>query len=297
MKYFHGGGRKGPYFEGWYLKHQNGRGQALALIPAIHIDRRGNPSASIQVISRDRSWWVEYPAEQFRAVADRFDVRVGECFFSERGTKVDIEREGLSLHGCVEYGPLTPLRSDIMGPFRLAANMQCRHGVISMRHPLSGLLTLNGETFGFDGGTGYIETDRGRSFPKSYLWSQCAWEGVDGGSVMMAAATVPFYFIKFRGCICAVLYRGREYRIATYRGAVIEKWTPDRIAVRQGKYLLMAELLEGRGQALKAPRDGGMDRTVRESLGAKVRYRFWLGDSLLFDHVDTNAGFEQSAGE
>ena len=40
--------------------------------------------------------------------------------------------------------------------------MQCSHGVISMGHPLEGSVRLNGETIDFSGGTGYIETDRGR---------------------------------------------------------------------------------------------------------------------------------------
>ena len=39
---FYGSSRL-PYFEGWYLKQQNGR-DTVALIPAIHIDRRGGCS-------------------------------------------------------------------------------------------------------------------------------------------------------------------------------------------------------------------------------------------------------------
>lgn len=41
------------------------------------------------------------------------------------------------------------------------------------------------------------------------------------------------------------------------------------------------ELLEGQGQALWAPVEGRMSRTIRESLRAAVRYRFWAGDRLL----------------
>lgn len=44
---------RGPYFEGWYFKLQTGQGEALALIPAFHIDRSGRRSASLQVIVRD----------------------------------------------------------------------------------------------------------------------------------------------------------------------------------------------------------------------------------------------------
>ena len=45
-----------PYFEGWYFKHQTQQGQTPALIPAFHIDSEGCRSASLQVISNDRSW-------------------------------------------------------------------------------------------------------------------------------------------------------------------------------------------------------------------------------------------------
>ena len=62
-----------------------------------------------------------------------------------------------------------------MGPFRFLPGMECSHGVISMGHALEGTLTLNGAVLDFAGGTGYVETDRGRSFPSAYLWTQCAW--------------------------------------------------------------------------------------------------------------------------
>ena len=62
-----------------------------------------------------------------------------------------------------------------MGPFRLISDMECAHGVISMAHRLEGILNVNGECFDFSDGMGYIETDRGHSFPNAYLWTQCTW--------------------------------------------------------------------------------------------------------------------------
>lgn len=53
-KYYHGAGRAGPYFEGWYLKCQTKDGRGLALIPALHVDRAGRRSASLQVIADGR---------------------------------------------------------------------------------------------------------------------------------------------------------------------------------------------------------------------------------------------------
>lgn len=294
MKYFHGENKAGPYFEGWYLKHQSKDGRALALIPALHIDSGGRSSASLQVISGSRSWWLEYPLRQLHASRDRFSVRLGASRFNRQGMVVDICQDGLSLKGTLAYGPFTPLTSDIMGPFRLLAGMQCSHGVISMGHSLTGQLTLNGEVIDFTGGRGYIETDRGRSFPEAYLWTQCAWEGTASASLMLAAATVPLPVGSFTGCICAVLYNGEEYRLATYRGAKIERWSPAMIAVRQGSYRLIAKLQKASSQPLQAPVDGSMRRTIRESLCAEVRYCFWKGQELLFRHTDRCASFEYS---
>lgn len=296
MRFFHGGKQRGPYFEGWYLKHQSGEGKSLALIPAFHADPGGRRSASLQVLAENGSWWLEYPEAAFQAEERRFQVRLGESWFSSRGVKVDVRQDGLTLQGELGYGPFTPVRKDIMGPFRFFAGMQCAHGILSMGHSLEGSLVLNGERLDFTGGTGYVETDRGRSFPSAYLWTQCAWPGPEGGSLMLAVAGVPLPVGSFTGCICAVIHRGREYRLATYRGAEIKAWSPSGAVIRQGRYRLDVELLEEGGQSLRAPVEGSMERTIHESLRAKVRYRFWRGEALLFQHVDPGASFEYSDG-
>jgi len=289
-KYCHGVGR--PWFEGWYLKCQTWEGKALALIPAVHMDGAGRWSASFQVITEGDSWWLEYPDTEFRVSERLFQVHLGPNLFRQEGTWLDVEREGLSLHGALRFGPFAPLQSDIMGPFRLLANMECAHGVLSMGHTLEGKLILNGETMDFSGGMGYIETDRGRSFPSAYLWTQCAWRESQPGGLMLAIAAIPLGIVRFTGCICAVCYGGREYRLATYRGARAVEWSKTGAVIRQGKYRLTVKLLEGKSLPLRAPVEGNMGRTIHERLCAKVRYRFWAGEILLFDHTDCSAGFE-----
>ena len=293
--YYHGREKRGPYFEGWYLKHQTRDGAALALIPAFHIDRAGWCSASLQVVADGQSWWLEYPGAAFRASEQVFHVQVGQSLFTREETRLCVEREGLSLHGTVRYGPFASLRSDIMGPFRFVPGMECAHGVISMGHLLHGTLNLNGEEMDFSDGIGYIETDRGRSFPNRYLWTQCLWREPQRSSLMLSVATIPLPAGQFTGCICAVLHNGREYRLATYRGARIEQWSDAGAVIRQGNHRLSVQLLKQRSHPLRAPVDGVMGRTVHESLRAKARYCFWRGDELIFEHTDNCAGFEYAA--
>lgn len=294
MKYFHGMKRSGRYFEGWYLKHQNSHGQSLALIPAFHIDDTGHRSASLQIITNGGSWWSEYPEAQFQAALDQFHIRLGRSCFSRQGIMLNIDQDGLLLQGTLRYGPFTDIQSDIMGPFSLFAGMQCSHGVISMGHSLEGVLNLNGEMVDFSGGMGYIETDRGRSFPNSYLWSQCVWDAPQNNSLMLAIASIPLPVGSFTGCICTIIHHGREYRLATYQGARIVEWSPGGATIRQGRYRLAVDLLEEQSRSLRAPVEGSMKRTIRESLCATVRYRFWSGKDTLFQHIDRYASFEYS---
>lgn len=292
MKFFHGAGRHGPYFEGWYLKHQAPNGGAVSVIPAYHIDAAGRRSASLQVVTQDGSWSLPYPGNALQAGTDFFQIWLGGNLFNTKGLWLDLSAAGLEVHGELRYGPFTPLKRDIMGPFRFVPGMQCSHSILSMGHRLEGILTVNGKTIDFTGGTGYIEADRGKSFPSSYLWTQCAWREERSNSLILSVAHIPIPGGSFTGCICAVLYRGREYRLATYHGAKVERWNAGGVALSQGPYRLVAELIEAHPLPLRAPVEGAMGRTVHESLCAMVRYRFWRGETLLFDCLNSRASYE-----
>lgn len=282
--------RQDTYFQGWYFKFQTKDGDALALIPALHIDRQGRASASLQVISKARSWWLSYPGNALCWDKDRFQIRLGESRFQAEGVQLQVEGEGLALHGSLRFGPFLSLRSDIMGPFRFMPGMECVHGVHSMGHALEGTLYLNGRRLDFTGGLGYVESDRGRSFPERYLWAQSTWPGA--GSLMLAIASIPLLGGAFTGCICAVCYGGREYRLATYRGVRVLNWSKEGAILQQGHCRLAVKVLQRQAQPLRAPVEGAMGRTIHESLCSQVRCCFWVGKRLLFDHVDHCAGFE-----
>ena len=275
------------YFFGWYFKCEAKEG-TVALIPARH--RRGREkSASLQIITDDGTWNVPFAYDAFVRTRGDFGVTLGQNRFDRQGISLQVQTPALSLCGEVTFGPLTPLRGDVMGPFRFVPFMQCRHSVVSMRHTVTGEITVNGRTFHFEGGPGYIEGDRGRSFPREYLWTQCFFEG---GSLMLSVADIPFGAFRFTGVIGAVMLGGKEYRIATYRGAKAVRVAGGEATVRQKNMTLTAHLLEKHAHPLMAPVGGAMIRTIRESAACRAAYLLRQNDAVLLDMTAENASFE-----
>lgn len=272
-------------FYGWYLKCQSST-QTLAVIPAIH--NTGNKrTCSVQLITDNDTWTVMFPADDFKRT--KRNIFIGENRFSEKGIRLAICTQQVTVRGNVEFGPLSPLKYDIMGPFALAPLMECRHSIWSMRHSVRGDMYINGQKYFFRDAWGYWEGDSGRSFPKEYIWTQCFFPD---GALMLAVADIPMAGIHFTGMIGAVLWRGKEYRIATYLGAKVVKIQDKMIRVKQGSLKLDARLLETSERPLKAPWKGEMVRTIHESASCRAFYRFSKGGHTLFAFETDRASFE-----
>ena len=275
------------YFFGHYFKCQSKDGTA-AVIPAIH-KRGGKTSASVQIITDGGAWNVPFSASDYRKLGDGFSVSVGKSGFRRDGITLSIKTDEVEACGDVGFGDFSPIHGDIMGPFRFVPFLECRHEVVSMGHTLSGSLTVNGKRFDFTDGKGYIEGDRGRSFPEVYLWTHTFFPG---GSLMLSVAKIPFGFMDFTGIIGVIMKDGKEYRIATYRGAKVKKIGGGAALIRQGKYALTAKLTEKRSFPLCAPQNGEMTRTIREGASCRARYTFKRGDETILDTECDNASFE-----
>ncbi len=264
-------------FEGWYFKHQAGN-KMIAFIPGI-----AESGPFIQMIGNCGSRQFLVPDLSI----DSRGIHAGNCHFSHSGCKIDLP----GIQGSIVYGKFSPLCSDIMGPFRYLP-MQCRHGIISMTHSLSGSLNIDGQMHCFDGGTGYIEKDSGTSFPRSYIWLQCN-DFAQPCSIMVSIAHIPLYGINFTGCICAILYKGHEYRLATYRCVRIHKADSRQICLSQGKLLLKITIKSPNNKhPLRAPISGQMSGTIRESTNTYVHVRLWDHGMPVIDLYSAHAAFE-----
>lgn len=112
------------------------------------------------------------------------------------------------------------------------------------------------------------------------------------GALMLSVADIPMMGIHFTGMIGIILWRGKEYRIATYLGARVVKIRNKTVRVIQGSLELEIRLLEASGRPLKAPSKGDMVRTIHESASCRVFYRFCIGGCTLFAFETDRASFE-----
>lgn len=288
-----------PYYEGWYLKQQQGD-DVLAVIPG-----RAQDHSFVQVITQNGSRYLPFPLALYQldnapapsaatAGENRFDtfprMRVGDSTFCPTGMELDIRESDLELVGALHYRDLTPLRSDIMGPFGLLP-METKHTVFSMRHRVDGCVRLNGRLLRFDGAAGYMEGDRGHSFPQGYTWIQSV-DLPDQASVMLAIAEIPLGPIRFTGCIAVVMLGGIEHRLATYRGVHILHADEHLVEITQGDLRLRVEVPDARGHQLQAPDQGTMRRSIHESPAGPARFTFAKHGETLLDSMSEHASFE-----
>ena len=272
-------------FYGWYLKCQSDT-QTFAVIPAIH--KKGNKcTCSIQVITDQGAWIVTGNAGEFRRKGK--NIFIGKNRFGEKGIYLKIKTPELMIEGKLDFGPLSPLKYDIMGPFALVPFMECRHSVWSMRHSVRGKVCVNGQKYLFRNACGYWEGDRGRSFPKEYIWTQCCFLG---GTLMLSVADIPIAHTHFTGVIGFVLWQGKEYRLATYLGARATEIQDGKVRIVQRNIVLEAQLLKAVGRPLKAPMKGNMVRTIHERAACHAFYLFQKAGHTFFEFETERASFE-----
>ena len=275
------------YCCGWYFQCQS-KEQTLAVIPSIHVSK-GKRTGCVQLITNTGNWSASLPYAKLQTNGGRICAVMGENVFSYKGIRLSLHTDSLDAEGMIRFGRISPIRYDIMGPFRYVPFMECRHSVFSMQHTVNGRLRINGVDYIFQDGTGYIEGDRGYSFPKHYAWTQY---GFNGGSLMLSVAEIPLGPASFTGTIGIVQMNGEEYRLATYLGAKVIRLQDNQIAVRQGNLMLTAQLLGKNAFDLQAPKAGAMDRLIRENVSCPAYYRFYQGEKMLF-HLDAkDASFE-----
>lgn len=270
-------------FKGYYFKCAD-KEHSISFIPAKH-----GAKSSLQIITDKASYNTELHNVIFGAKPPQ--ARFDSGTFSDKGIKLSLNTAEIKASGILRFGSLTPLRYDVMGPFKLMSPvLQCRHRVISMLHTVNGKIVINNESFAFNNGKGYIEGDEGVSFPKNYLWTQCFFKD---GSLMLSIADVPICGLSIKGIIGVISVKGEEYRFGTYLGARLKILTDGLAQIKQGSYALtVKKLADNNGEPLYAPQNGNMSRIITEAVKCRVYFRLEYKNKTLLENTSSYGSFE-----
>ena len=282
------------YFEGFYVKC-DGQENSVAFIFGKQISGQ-DKSAFIQIITDSKTYFAAFDYADYQKSKKGFGIKIVGNFCNEKELFISIKTNEFESLGRVEFGEFLPVKYDVMGPLKLLPAMECKHYTISMRHSTSGSIKIDEINYDFNNGVGYIEGDKGKSFPKKYFWSQ--FNLLPSTAIFVSSAIIPYIGMWFNGTVSVIIHEGKEYRLATYLGAKVKEFTSSKLIITQGKGL-RKKLLEiwannCNDHTLLAPQNGVMSRKIRESIKATVRYRFSVGGKQLFDLTSERAAYEFS---
>ncbi|WP_025725491.1 tocopherol cyclase family protein [Acholeplasma granularum] len=297
------------YFEGWYFKVvSKNQKQSLALIPGIS-KALDDAHAFIQVFvySNDKvkqeisNHYFRFDINDFYASKNTFSIKIKDNYFSLEGVSVNLISDDVILKGSYKISnPVTLPKSlyqpSIMGPFAYLPKMECYHGILSMNHDVSGVITYNHLILDFNDCKGYVEKDYGRSFPSQYVWIQANHFDDSNTSFFLSVATIPYLKLQFDGFIVNLYHNRKHYRFATYNLSKIkfEKIKEKEVTYqfKKGKYILDVKATINEFGTLAAPKFGKMDHKIKEGLSGNVIIKLSKGENIIFHGKSLNAGIE-----
>lgn len=306
---YQGNNRKNKYFEGWYFKVvDNNEENIYAFIPGISYGNSGDTShCFIQVIDgiNNTTHYFKYPIKEFRYGKNKFEIWVGDNYFSLEEMRLSIISDEKKFKGNIKFNNITPwpvkaFSPGAMGWYTFVPLMECNHGILSLNHYLDGNIEINNKNVGFSKGKGYIEKDWGSSFPRAWIWMQSNHFDDKTVSITASIAKIPWFKGEFTGFIIGLLYKGKVFRFTTYTGSKLRKLdykdSSVFILVEDKNYILEIIGFKEEGGELYSPQMGIMGNKINESLTSKVKIRLYQkqlqGRSLVYEGEGRNAGME-----
>lgn len=301
---FQGNLKKRKYFEGWYFKHvSHDLKHVWSFIPGISITKK-DPHSFIQVINgiTGESVYVTYPVNQFIYSNNELNLKVGNSRFTDKNISIDIEEGNFKIKGELRYDKTTPypgtrFSPGIMGWYSFVPFMECKHGIVSVNHDITGSIVINGQSQSFNNGKGYIEKDWGTSFPETWIWIQANNFNARETSFQFSVAKIPWLGKFFIGFISFVYYDNSFHLFSTYNNSVISEIRHSDnsidIVIKNKNLTLRIKAIKSRFGELRAPVLGQMTRRIKESIDSEVNISLYdTKDNLIYADSSKRAGLE-----
>lgn len=301
---FQGNLKKKKYFEGWYFKHvSHDLKHVWSFIPGISLTKK-DPHSFIQVINgiTGESVYVTYPVNQFIYSKNELNLKVGNSRFTDKNISIDIEEGNFKIKGELRYDKTTPypgtrFSPGIMGWYSFVPFMECKHGIVSVNHDITGSIVINGESQSFNNGKGYIEKDWGTSFPETWIWIQANNFNARETSFQFSVAKIPWLGKFFIGFISFVYYDASFHLFSIYNNSVISEVSHTDnsidIVIKNKNLTLRINAIKSRFGELRAPVLGQMTRRIKESIDSEVNISLYdTEDNLIYTDSSKRAGLE-----
>lgn len=301
---FQGNMNKKRYFEGWYYKHvTHDLKQVWSFIPGISLNDTDS-HAFIQVINgvTGHTDYVSYPIEAFSWDKKKLWLKIGDSVFTDSHIEINISKNDLRVKGRMDYRnivryPKTILSPGIMGWYSYVPTMECKHGVVSVNHDITGSLNFNNSHVDFEGGKGYIEKDWGTSFPEAWIWIQANNFSSRESSFSFSVAKIPWRGKFFIGFISFLFYNNEFFLFSTYNNSVINElnYSDDslNLKMKNRNATLRVDVRKSTFGELRAPVSGQMSRRIKESIDSDISLSLYdKNNRLLYSDSSGRAGLE-----
>lgn len=301
---FQGNIKKKNYFEGWYFKQSDHKGETkLAIIPGVSFTSE-EKHAFIQVFDgvENKAHYIRYPLSMFKPAVSPFSVNIDKNRFSYNGIELDIDEE-IRVKGKLDYTDQTffnaaPWMRGVMGWYGYAPFMETYHGVLSLDHTVNGTVMINDANLDFKNAKGYIEKDWGTSFPSAWIWIQGNCFNETKTSIMISVAVIPWLGSSFIGHLAVFLHKDKLINLSTYAGGKITHLSrkPNMVLIKieSRMYRLEIEASQGEAVDLKSPEKGVMTGKTVESLSSQINLNLFDKKSrtLVYSGETFGAGLE-----
>jgi tocopherol cyclase len=301
---FQGNLKKKNYFEGWYFKHvSNDLNHVWSFIPGISLTNN-DPHAFIQIINgiTGNSEYIVYDLDDFTWNNKNLYLKIGNTVFTDKYIDLNIQNEKLKVTGRLNYSgnityPGTIFSPGIMGWYSFVPFMECKHGVVSVNHNVTGSLIIDKNEIDFNNGKGYIEKDWGTSFPEAWLWIQANNFNDTESSLHFSVAKIPWLGKFFIGFIAFLYYNKRFCMFSTYNNSVITEINHSsgtiKLILENRTNRLVINVMKSTFGELRAPVSGDMSRRIKESIDSEVTIRlFDKHNNLIYNDSSKRAGLE-----
>lgn len=301
---FQGSLKKKRYFEGWYFKHvSKDLNNVYSFIPGVSISD-ADPHTFIQVINgiTGKTCYITYSLDRFMWEKNKLSLKIGDSVFTDKFIDLNIENEEIKVSGRLEYSnivkyPKTLLSPGIMGWYSYIPFMECKHGIVSVNHKVSGVLNIDNDIIDMNEGKGYIEKDWGSSFPEAWIWIQSNNFNNSDTAFTFSVAKIPWLGRYFPGFISFLHFDKRFFLFSSYNNSALNEISYDgkslSFTLKNDDTTLKVTAVKNKSGELLAPVSGKMTRRIKESIDSFITVSLYdRQNNLIYNDSAQRAGLE-----